>query len=199
MTPLKPIEDLTVKGREHGPSRYALPEICQHPDCTEPATSKHHCWPKGMLKGDYWWVEIKGVIVANVIALCGDGTTGHHGDVEDHRSWIRFEDGVFNWYDREPVDLDYTTAEEWRLVGPLNPQPGDTLGRKKRSRKQGEERRQRRTISVKVPADRENGGALWDELIEQTREKLIKDDYKDADKLPIYETIMAGLYGYIRS
>jgi hypothetical protein len=203
MTPLKPLANLQVKGTTFGPPTYPLNTVCAHPECTDPVEGKHHCFPKSQLKGDYWWVEYPhpapdethvSIIIPNVVGLCGSGTTGHHGEVEGHLAWIKLEDGVFNWYLRDQLN-----GEEWHLIGPLNPQPGSREGKPKRKRKTGEARRKRRTISIKVPNDTENGGELWDELIEEVRDCLIRDGYEKAAELPVYETVMAGLYGYVRS
>lgn len=43
--------------------------------CDQPAHSGHHLVPKS-LRGDD--------VEANVVPLCGDGTTGDHGEYENH-------------------------------------------------------------------------------------------------------------------
>jgi len=203
MTPLKPLENLNVHGTNMGPPRYELNKRCAHPECHEPVGGKHHCFPKSQLKGDFWWVALldfggTAVVIPNVVGLCGSGTTGHHGDIEGHRSWIRYEDGVYNWYDRvsdaeELYELGMKPDERaWELIGALNPQPGQIEGKPKRKKKTGEARRKRRTISLRVPKDTEDGGALWDELFAELKEACVEDDlFETAEKAAEYETIMA--------
>jgi hypothetical protein len=217
---LKPIENLQVIGAEHGPETYPLNVICAHPDCTEPVGGKHHCFPKSQLKGDYWWVAVHdgvdtevatthetfegyGDPVPNVVGLCGSGTTGHHGDVEEHRAWIKLEDGVYVWWDRDETSLDARDLGQtlWHERGPLNPQPGNqNFTKPKRKRFKGDARRKRRTVSIRVPKDTEDGGEVWDEVLSRTKEKLIKQElYSAEDAIPDYEAVVAGLNDWLNS
>lgn len=207
MTPLKPLEDLKVEGCRFGPPTYELNVVCSHPECTEPVGGKHHIWPKGMLKGDYWWVEIDHqpdmadtavIVVPNVTGLCGSGTTGHHGDVESHAAWIKYEDGVFVWYDRMPERTPDNSWSPWQKLGPLNPQPGQVEGKPKRKWLKGEQRRKRRTISLRVPQDNEDGGKVWDETLERVKEALVEDElFESVEKAPAFEATVAALNDWL--
>ena len=173
MTALKPILWRHVKGVPS--TKYPINTVCGHPDCTNPIDGTHHIFPRSMIGNDSYFVEFtpedgKTKIIPHAIGLCGSGTTGHHGDVEEHRAWIRLEDGEFVWYDRavEAVDGDEgNLVEGWLLVGPLNPQPGSREGKPKRKRtvKGTEERAQRKTVSVRLPEG--VSGDDWDELISE--------------------------------
>ena len=67
--------------------------------------------------------------------------------------------------------------------------------KKKNAEKGSQERRQRRTISIKVPADRENGGEVWDEILTLVKAKLVEMGlYSEDDKIPNYEALIAALY-----
>lgn len=70
--------------------------------------------------------------------------------------------------------------------------------RAKRPRLKDDARRKRRTISVKVPNDEENGGEVWDETLEQVKERLVSLGlYSEDDQIPVYEAIIAGLRDWL--
>lgn len=228
MTALKPIENRRVRGVAS--ERYPLNKKCAHPECSEPAVDPHHAFPRSEIGNDSWFVEIVADIYGENDGLSDiiDGTimresetnirdvvaviphvTGlcrvHHDAVEEHRAWIKLEDGVWNWYDLAPTPPeeaerwsqetgehpDAYPVDTWELLGPLNPQPGSVEGKSKRRRFKGEARRKRRTISLRVPDDAgEDGAALLDEQIEALEAKINPDDDK---RRPIYYTIMDAL------
>lgn len=210
MTALKPIENRNVRGVAS--ERYPINTKCAHPECSEPATV-HHIFPRSMIRSDSYFVAIlqrneagdpeEEIVIPHAVGLCGSGTTGHHGDVEEHRAWIKYEDGEFVWYDRG--ELDWSEEEgnivPWDRVGPLNPQPGSREGKPKRKKYKGEKRRKRKVISMRVPDDAEEDGAgQWDELIDLGREFLMRagmlDSEEDWETYPPFNTIMAvGLKG----
>lgn len=170
MTPLKPIENTThLRGVLAG--KYTRNPICAHPECDKPSESTHHIFgrPAGPNSGSYFVLIEKGqkIPLAHGIGLCGDGNTGHHGELEAHEAWIKYEDGVFNWYKRNyGYGGTHPEGASWELLGPLNPQPGFNEGKPKRANFKGKKRRSRKTISVKVPQDaQEDGGEIWDDLL----------------------------------
>ena len=64
---------------------------------------------------------------------------------------------------------------------------------KPRKKFQGEQRRQRKTLSIKVPQDdQEDGAGLFDEMVAQARELL------DEPTKPVYYILMAALYVFVR-
>ena len=194
MTALKPTEDGYGYVRGVASTRYPLNKQCAMPTCTEPAQSAHHLFPRSFINGDSWFVEIrsdgaeekqldrvssKGI--PHVIGLCGDGTRGHHGDLEEHRSWVKLEDEGFVWYDRvpptDPHDEIPAEWQEWVRVGLLNPPPGSVEGKPKRKRtlKGTAERAARKTVSVRLPEGVD--GDDWDELVEEAeRVELAQPD-----------------------
>lgn len=178
MTALKPIENRRVLGVSA--RRYPINLKCAHPECNEPAVDPHHIFPKSLITNDSWFVLItedgkpdtettpeKGggyrQAIPHVSGLC----RAHHDAVELHNAWIKLEDGEFVWYDRVAPG-EY--GDDWKRLGALNPQPGSREGRPKRKRFQGEAKRKRRTISIRVPDDEvENGAELYDELMDQLK------------------------------
>ena len=208
MTALKPIESRRVRGV--AAERYPSNLICAHPDCDQPVDLRpdgtptvHHIFPRSLTKSDSYFVEIEtdfeeadsgplgdandwkivAIVVPHAVGLCGSGTTGHHGDVEEHRAWIKLEDGEYVWYDRvpptDPQDELPEEWQEWTLLGPLNPQPGSREGKPKRKRtvKGTSERAARKTVSIRLPEGVD--GDYWDSLIADTEEiELSQEDTK---------------------
>ena len=113
--------------------------------------------------------------IPHVSGLC----RAHHDDVEEHRAWIKLEEGVFVWYDSKRDEVKHRRV--WTQLGPLNPQPGSREGKPKKRRKKGKERRARRVWSISVPMEEiENGAGILDDLIEGLKEK------HDDDRSPYY-------------
>src|SRR6266487_763407 len=126
MTALPPIESRHVKGVAS--RRYPMNQKCSHPECSNPIGDKgHHIFPRSLIGNDSYFVLIedeKTITLPHVTGLC----RAHHTDVELHRAWIKLEDGVFVWYDRDNTwvlaDPVYGDGDGWERVGPLDPQPG---------------------------------------------------------------------------
>lgn len=190
MTALKPIENRRV--RAVASERYPLNHRCAHPECSEPTADPHHIFPRSLIAGDSWFVEIEGdrdtddKIIPHVAGLCRE----HHDDVEEHRAWIKLEEGEFVWYNRadnDPVRRPGEPEVEWDRFGPLNPQPGSRTGKPKRKKFKGEKRRKRTTISIKVPKDaQEDGAGVWDDRLEQAQTRMEADGELDPDRPPYY-------------
>lgn len=69
----------------------------------------------------------------------------------------------------------------------------ETLAKKSRKRLDGEARKTRKTISVKVPnTAEENGAEVWDTLVDAAREKYAPAMGWDED-VPVYFVITAAL------
>jgi hypothetical protein len=205
MTALKPADGYA---RGVASVRYPLGTVCAHPYCDSTDVTAHHIFPRSQIGNSSWFVlfgpehhthEVTDKGVAHVIPLCGHGTTGHHGDVESHDSWIKYEDGVFVWYDRWTDDIgstgDAVRAEKidgaWVKVGPVDPQPGAPAKKKKRrtTAKTPEERKARVTTSIKTPKDEEN---VIPELVEAARD-LIAEDQGWREDVPTYFVVTFAL------
>lgn len=151
MTALNPNKELHPRGVAS--KRYAPNTTCAVPGCTELAESNHHVFGRKPPEPDSWFVRFSGESdpIPHVTGLCGSGTTGHHGDVEEHRAWIEYDqEGVFVWHEFEHGE--FRTAGEYVRVGPLDPQPGAP------AKKRGAPKRDKSagpiiTYSVKAPKD----------------------------------------------
>lgn len=209
MTALKPIDNRRVRGV--AAERYPSNLICAHPDCDRPVDLRpdgtptvHHIFPRSLTKSDSYFVEITedtprspqepfsgppGVegggtltrVVPHAVGLCGSGTTGHHGDIEEHRAWIKLEGDVYTWHDRIVVpEGDENVGEEWVGRGALDPQPGSREGRPKRKRLKGSARAARKTISVRLPEG--VTGEEWDDLLTEAEEVELQQEDTKFDK-----------------
>jgi hypothetical protein len=211
VTALKPIEN-TTRVRGVPAKRYPPNTICAVPGCNELAGSNHHIFgrPPGP-DSDSWFVVLPPLdspeeedaadyilrapnyeerIVPHVIGLCGSGTTGHHGDVEEHRAWIKLEEGEFVWYQRSeyysgpPVNgVDGSEGGDgaWIPLGPLDPQPARGEKRKKAKRRQGEAARNAPTWSIRMNEEGQKG-RLQDMLAELEERWLTADEKRRDEK-----------------
>lgn len=212
MTALKPIDNRRVRGV--AAESYPSNQICAHPDCDKPVDLRpsgdptvHHIFPRSLTKSDSYFVEIiedasvedpdareRDMVIPHAVGLCGSGTTLHHGDVEEHRAWIKLEDGVYVWYDRgaptDPHDEIPEDWQEWVRVGELNPQPGSVDGKtkKKRTVKGTAERAERKTVSVRLPEG--TSGEDWDELLEEASK--VELEQKDTQFVPERGAVTVG-------
>jgi hypothetical protein len=211
MTALKPIENRRVRGvaAESYPSNL----ICAHPECDKPVDLRpsgdptvHHIFPRSLTKSDSYFVAITDhesdemafvdTILPHAVGLCGSGTTGHHGDVEEHRAWIKLEEGVYVWYDRvaptDPHDEIPEDWQEWVSAGALNPQPGSVDGKtkKKRTVKGTEERAKRTTVSIRLPEG--VTGEYWDELIAEAEQVELEQPHDETEFDPSRGGVTVG-------
>jgi hypothetical protein len=193
MTPLKPIEN-TTRVRGVPSKRYPLNTVCAHPDCTRTDVTAHHIFgrPRGQ-DSDSWFVAIpkpeapEGAygdalvdevvnIIPHATGLCGSGTTGHHGEVESHDAWIKYEDGEFVWYERG-YDLENHLEPVWRRLGPLNPQPGSVEGKPKR-KPRDKSAGPVKVASFKAPDDDPEAAERIKEKSRELRDKFIRRGHK---------------------
>jgi hypothetical protein len=146
------------------------------PECTESVADFHHCFPRSQIAGDSWFVIVAdedgaytGDPIPHVTGLC----RAHHEDVEQHRAWIKLEDGVFSWWDRVENTQWAWDMGDWLLLGPLNPQPGSVEGKPKRKKRAKQPARKKAVYSIRVPKDEgEDGYEVLSTLVEANRERL---------------------------
>jgi len=198
MTALPPLETRRVLGVDA--AVYSANRVCAHPECAEPVPDRgHHIFPRSQItNGKYfvqaWDADGKEMFphpIPHVTGLCRN----HHDAVEQHRAWIKYEEGQFVWYWR--CDM---VSDEWEHIGPLDPQPAgrEKVNKPKRPRLKGDDRRKRRRISIAVPNDRENGGEVWDEILDLVKDKLVRLElYGENDAIPNYEALIAALYDWV--
>lgn len=192
MTALKPIENRRVRGVAS--QIYPLNEICAHPDCGEDTADPHHIFPRSSIGNASWFVEIssetRSEVLPHVIGLCRE----HHDAVEEHRAWIRLEEDGYVWYDRGGEDAIQVHGVEWEAMGLLDPQParGEKARKRPHLKLRGDERRQRRRITLAVPDDWENGGELFDVMMEDIKLWMTEEEvWQRGGRIPNWEAIYA--------
>lgn len=132
-----------------------------------PGDSFHHLVPKS-LRGDD--------VASNIIVLCGDGTRGCHGALENHTgAWEEIAHAVR--HSLTPLELQYVIAKKSRAFLDRMYPAGDTVlcARCKRPvRSQGprEAPRKRKRWQISVPDDAEDGAEILDTLVEEARKRL---------------------------
>lgn len=181
---LLPTDTRDVKGV--AAERYPLNKVDAKPGSFEDAVDAHHCFRRSAIGNDSWFVSIDGEDpIPHVVGL----SRASHDEVTSNEAWIKYEDGVFVWYER---DLVREIAEpEWRRVGPLDPQPGQLYKSEKKKKRayKGEKARNRTTWSVRVPKDaQEDGIEVLKTLVELAAEKI---PGRDADTPPYYILVEA--------
>ena len=196
MTALKPIESRKVLGVPS--EKYPVNKVCAHPECTEPAQGVHHIFPRSLTKSTSYFVSVDGAEpIPHAVGLCGSGTTGHHGDLEEHRAWVKLEDDVYVWYDRAPTE-GLVNFEEWVKRGALNPQPGSQDGKTKRRKPKArstEDKRETETFTIRAPKGEPN---MLPETVGYAQEAYAKAAELDRDAYP-YETVLACVLEFIEN
>lgn len=191
MTALKPIPNRRVVGVQTG--IYTANKTCAHPDCADDVPDRgHHIFPRSSIGNGHYFVqayddngkEMFPNPIPHVVGLCRQ----HHDEVENHSAWIKLnDDGNFIWWDR------VEGPDSWVRLGPLDPQPGGRQKTRRPRRKfRGEARRNRTTISFKVPQDEaEDGAGIYEDLLEQMRVVTGEPDK------PAYYLIVLALYEFV--
>jgi hypothetical protein len=122
----------------------------------------------------------------NLMRLCFGCHEWVHSNPED-----AYRGGYLVHSYNHPDEVPVTEASEEHEHAGKCETCGEPITKKPRKRFAGEARRTRRTISLKVPTDTENGGELWDELMQLLREALIVDGLYEDDRSPAFEVLMA--------
>jgi hypothetical protein len=204
---LLPLDDWNVQGVE-GDS-YTVGPYCDYPGCGRPVDHKHHVWRRSYLSGAFWWVRVPTAnattVIRNVVGLCWR----HHEDVTGagggHAGWIRWDPQAesLSWWEPNPDD-------KWQKIGTLSlPAPPaeaasssegreaercPTCGRRKPAPDHEHEpgpKRERKSWTIKVPADAEDGAAVLDELVAGCAEVFGHEEYTSA--LRRYYTVVQAL------
>ena len=176
-------------------SAYRVNTTCANPLCENPAEHGHHLVRRSQIIGDQWWIRLPdGMVIGNVLGLCAP----HHRDVTGegggHKAAIRWNDSALWWCD--VYGGSHTGAVSYMKVAPCSPTVpfGDdadilgldvgpkecpTCGRSHEApKKKGPKRppRKRKTWTVQVPADEEDGAQVLDEIVEGISAAFELDD-----------------------
>lgn len=181
---LLPHENHDVKGLD-GPAfpRYKVAPVCCVPGCSKFTDHAHHLWRRSFLGGDFCWVELwDHKIIGNLVGLC----YRHHEQVTRGEVWMRWNDVDVVWDDNsvkypppifpqppahgEPIpqsDKSLSLGPASRVICPgcKRPLPHEKIEGQKR-----DPTKRRKTWTVKVPDDGEDGALVLDTLLEGCRD-----------------------------
>jgi hypothetical protein len=156
------------------------------------AISYHHLVPRSLGGDD---------VEDNLIPLCGDGTTGCHGKLENHpRGWERIAHAVR--HSLTPAELGYVLdtkgMEFLERYLPMGTPADDLCPRCRRPKNPAklEKPRKRRTWSCKPPADTEDGCEILDTLVAECGRAL--GDLGYTDETPAYYVLTAVLSDWLK-
>lgn len=203
-----PHESWNVVGVD-GPDYEVNKLRCANPFCERFPDHAHHLWRRSFIIGDVAWVELgfldPPVTVQNKTGLC----FACHDEVTQDVAAIEWQDGQFVW-----------VQEGWAAT-PLDPQPGrlgvvdvnltlDPHGdhgsdevcptckrsRRKRVALPPGEKRKRKSWTVKVPDDAEDGADVLDTLVEEIADNW-NMQYESATGR--YHVLVPALYAVIQN
>jgi hypothetical protein len=169
-----------------GPA-YKVSMRCAAPDCGKLTEHAHHLYRRSR-QGAHDWIKMPdGTIVANKVGLC----VAHHdavtGKIGGHKAWIKWLDGVFVW---GLIPRGDPAFPSFFAVGPIDPQPpaldslnvsqpatetesdvcptcGSHTRRRPPSPRPPEgERRPKKSWTIKVPADAEDGAEILNAFVD---------------------------------
>lgn len=178
------VDTWQVRGVKGKP--YTVGPKCSNPTCSRWAEHAHHMVRRSQLGGDFNYVEIDGKIHPNLCGLCPqchDDITGRTGG---HKAAIRLIDGIFYWTAIEQTPSGQVVYLPFLPLDPQPPDPEQTQRasthtadsehcpfcgqtRRRRSTSTPAEvagRRRRKSWTIKVPDDTEDGAGILDALID---------------------------------
>lgn len=172
-----------VKGKP-----YPVNTACANPTCRSDAEHGHHLVRRSQAIGDIWWIRLPdGIVIGNVIGLCAPChalVTNQGGRGGGHGAALRWFDQALWWCGIQPgryagSSIRYIPTSPCSSQPPfgddadilrLDPEPPcPTCGRPHEApKKKGPKRpaRKRKTWTVQVPADEEDGAQVLDEIVD---------------------------------
>lgn len=183
--------------------RYTVGPRCANPVCARWADDPHHIFRRSALGGDFTWVEVAGWTVGNITGLCWRCHRDVTGEVGGHKNAIRLdlEQKIFYWC---AVEQKPNRELVFLRVAPLEPQPptpdalpsapsaqgasescpfcGATKRPARPSATPAGERRRRKSWTVSVPDDAENGAEILDTFVDEIAALLGAGDWHERNK-----------------
>jgi hypothetical protein len=167
---------------------YKVGPWCANPFCTRMAQHAHHIVRRGFLTKDYDWISIDGWVVGNLTGLCVPCHNDITGAVGGHKAAISIDvaEKKFYWATVEEVERGVPRLSNFGLLEPQPPTPELLLSERalgqgieseehcpfcgsiKRRRREQEgpaQRRRRKTWTVAVPDDSEDGAEILDSFV----------------------------------
>lgn len=180
---LSPWDGPQVRGVP-GPEYTVGPQCC-NPNCRHWADHAHHIFRRTdqRLGKAFDWVEIKGQVFQNKTGICADCHDDITGRLGGHKAAIRIIGPDYDWvwmwctvsggnevvYPDKPIRVQPMTPEQLALSRkpevPPEIESCPTCGHITRSRANGATARPRKSWTIKVPDDAEDGAEVLDVLV----------------------------------
>lgn len=200
---LSPLEGLHfVKGVKG--TAYKVGPVCANPGCNRFADHAHHIFRRSQLAGDYAWVELENQVYPNLCGLCVACHNDVTGDVGGHKAAIKLgvASGSYFW---NIVHVEHGVVC-YEHVGRLDPHPPTPqslteeralgqedrvsehcpfCGQTKRRRRDTAgptTRRRRKTWTVSVPDDAEDGAEILDTFVDEVATLLGAGEWDERNR-----------------
>lgn len=197
---LRPIDGVHLVRPVEG-KPYTVGPRCANPNCNRFADHAHHIFRRSMLGGAYAWVEVDGWTTGNLCGLCWRCHNQITGTGKGHEAAIRLDQQTFLWCEvHEHLDRSLFFTP----VGRLDPQPPtpDTLNERalghepesehcpfcgQTRRRRGSAgptppRRRRKSWTVSVPDDAEDGADILDTFVDEIALLLGAGDWEPRNR-----------------
>lgn len=177
---LSPFESRNVEGMAGDAyPAFTVGPVCCHPTCSKYADAAHHLVRRSQLAGAFHWVKLEdGTILGNVVPVCHS----HHLELTDNQSKIAWLAGEFVWIgntgeicgaiSQPPIHgKPHTGRVTSHSNGPASQPTCETCGRTLPHKHEGprEPARRRKSWTVTVPGDAEDGALVLDVLVDECR------------------------------
>jgi hypothetical protein len=167
-------------------SPYPVNTVCANPTCSDDAEHGHHLVRRSQIGGDIWWIRLPDeIVIGNVIGLCAPChalVTNQGGQGGGHGAAIRWLSHALWWCKVETEVARGAAVLSYRPVAPCSSQVpfGDDLDILRldaapttcptcghtHAPKKKHPARKRKTWTVQVPADTEDGAQVLDEIVD---------------------------------
>jgi len=164
---------------------YPVNTVCANPRCSSDAEHGHHLVRRSQIKGDVWWIRLPDMmVIGNVIGLCAPChalVTNQGGKGGGHGAAIRWLDQALWWCDVQTGshtgDIYYVPVAPCSAQVPFGndldifrldaaPTTCPTCGHTHQAPKKKHPARKRKTWTVQVPADEEDGAQVLDDIVD---------------------------------
>jgi len=183
---------------------YKVGPWCANPFCSRQAQHAHHIVRRSALGGEFPWVEIDGWVVGNLTGLCVPCHNDITGKLGGHKAAISIDvpDRKFYWATVDAVVNGVPRLSNFGLLEPQPPTPElllseralgqgiesehcpfcGSIKRRRRDKVGPDTRRRRKTWTVSVPDDTEDGAAILDTFIEDIESLLGVSEWEERNR-----------------
>jgi len=185
---LPAVDTWDVRGTVGPP--YTVGPQCSNPNCKRGAEwadkiHEHHVVRRSKIAGDHRWIDVEGEVLPNIAPLCPRCHDDITGRVGGHKAAIRLINHRWHWclvaelpgtggvlefhpvgeLDPHPPSLEIAERASTHPVSGMETCPTCGAVKRRRSVRTGTGRR-RKTWTVKVPDDAEDGAEILDILVD---------------------------------